>query len=216
MSPSWWLSLWVTLGPRISTRIFIQTNHPVCHNHSKQPQKNWRNPESPRDNTWQSLGLILSCNKVLMVDPVSTVNENNQKKHAWFQPESQLIDFAKAFQVSDPVLDADRKDMLATIWYIEPRQPSKVGKDYYSQHPNRIKKCWKISFCGVGLYYVFIVLWTKRFPDRKIVEDVVRMLGTYLKIFCAHMLPFFAKHPTQIPHLLRSFLVRNTMQHGRW
>ena len=31
--------------------------------------KNWRNPESPRDNTWQSLGLILSCNKVLMVDP---------------------------------------------------------------------------------------------------------------------------------------------------
>ena len=24
--------------------------------------KNWRNPESPRDNTWQSLGLILSCN----------------------------------------------------------------------------------------------------------------------------------------------------------
>ena len=30
--------------------------------------KNWRNPESPRDNTWQSLGLILSCNKVLMVD----------------------------------------------------------------------------------------------------------------------------------------------------
>ena len=31
--------------------------------------KNWRNPESPRDNTWQSLGLILSFNKVLMVDP---------------------------------------------------------------------------------------------------------------------------------------------------
>ncbi len=31
--------------------------------------QNWRNPESPRDNTWQSLGLILSCNKVPMVDP---------------------------------------------------------------------------------------------------------------------------------------------------
>ena len=31
--------------------------------------KNWRNPESSRNNTWQSLGLILSCNKVLMVDP---------------------------------------------------------------------------------------------------------------------------------------------------
>ena len=34
----------------------------VCHNHLKQPLKEWRNPESWRDNTWQSLGLILSCN----------------------------------------------------------------------------------------------------------------------------------------------------------
>ena len=33
------------------------------------PKKNWRNPASSRDSTCQSLGLILSCNKVLMVDP---------------------------------------------------------------------------------------------------------------------------------------------------
>ena len=30
----------------------------VYHNHLKQPLKKRRNPESPRDNTWQSLGLI--------------------------------------------------------------------------------------------------------------------------------------------------------------
>ena len=42
----------------------------VCQHHLKQPQKNRRNPTSPRDNTCQSLGLIFTCNKVLMVDPV--------------------------------------------------------------------------------------------------------------------------------------------------
>ena len=41
----------------------------VCHHHLKQPYKNWRNPASSRDNTCQSLGLMFSCNKVLIVDP---------------------------------------------------------------------------------------------------------------------------------------------------
>ena len=44
------------------------------------PTKHWRNPESPKDNTWQSLGLILSCNKVLMVDP------DNYHTFALFDP----------------------------------------------------------------------------------------------------------------------------------
>ncbi len=47
-------------------------NHGVCHNPVKQPEKIGETlniPESPRDNTWHFLGLILSCNKVLMVDP---------------------------------------------------------------------------------------------------------------------------------------------------
>ncbi len=47
----------------------VMINNGVCHNHYRNNPKKLRNPESPRDNTWQSLGLILSCNKVLMVDP---------------------------------------------------------------------------------------------------------------------------------------------------
>ena len=42
--------------------------------------KNWRNLESPRDNTWQSLGLILSCHTVLMVElvhPLPLEDSNN-------------------------------------------------------------------------------------------------------------------------------------------
>ena len=42
----------------------------VCHNSLETTLKQWRNPASPRDNTCQFLGLIFSCNKVIVVDPV--------------------------------------------------------------------------------------------------------------------------------------------------
>ena len=56
----------------------FETKKRVCHSHhlSFNPKK-WEKPEkSPRDNAWQSLGLILSYNKVLMVDH----EKNHQKK----------------------------------------------------------------------------------------------------------------------------------------
>ena len=100
---------WVTLVPRISTIIFIQTNH--------------------------------------------SERKHKEKKHVWFQPESQLIVFAKAFQLSDSVLAAWLKDGL---W-----QPSKVG---YSQHP----KSNKSVGLSQSVVWVSMVFWTKRFlTERK-------------------------------------------------
>lgn len=56
--------------------------------------------------------------------------KTQRKKHAWFQPESQLIVFAKAFQLSDSVLAAWIMDGL---W-----QPSKVG---YSETSKKHQEC---------------------------------------------------------------------------
>ena len=64
--------------------------------HFETTLKNWRNPESPRDNTWQSLGLILSCNRVLMVDPAVQwilFTYMNSSHSAIWDPEKKSLNF---------------------------------------------------------------------------------------------------------------------------
>ena len=58
----------------LDSKIHIELLHRDCHNHLKQPWKIGEPPTSPRNNTFQSLGLIFPCNKILMVDPASSTS----------------------------------------------------------------------------------------------------------------------------------------------
>ena len=78
-------------GPKTSTDIYEMPFRGLPYS-LETTLKNWRNPEAPRDNTWQSLGLILSMVTVgaEMVDPAIPLS-------IWFQALKPSFLFSSSF-----------------------------------------------------------------------------------------------------------------------